>query len=87
MSNEGTKKFKHLTAEIVSLSMDKTLVVSVAVVKPHPLYRKRYTTHKKCYVDIDETSKEKCSLGDKVLIRQHKPLSKTKKRTFVEKLA
>lgn len=86
MTNQGTKKFKHLTGEVVSLAMDKTLVVSVAVVKPHPLYRKRYTTHKKCYVHIPETSKEECKLGDRVLIRQIKPLSKTKKRLFVEKL-
>ena len=87
MANQGTKKFKHLTGEIVSLAMDKTLVVSVAVVKPHPLYRKRYTTHKKCYVDIQNSDKDTCKIGDRVVIRQITPLSKTKKRTFVEKLA
>lgn len=65
--------------------MKDTIVVSVPVVNMHRIYKKRFTTYKKCYAHID-ANQESLELGDKVTIVQIAPRSKTKKRLFVEKI-
>ncbi len=61
--------------KVVSISMDKTIVVSVEWRQPHRIYKKnvrkwsRFKAH-------DETNQ--CSLGDVVRIIETRPLSKTK---------
>jgi len=57
-------------------SMDKTVVVEIVTTKKHPRYKKpikRTSTYK--VHDKDN----KCSVGDKVLIVESKPISKTKR--------
>ncbi len=77
----NNKSIKEFTWYVVSDSMDKTIVVSIPVVKMHPLYKKRYTVYKKCYVhDADNTAKK----WDYVRTRQTRPLSKTKRWILVD---
>lgn len=61
--------------------MERTRVVSIPVVKTHPLYKKRYTVYKKCYVHDENNTTKK---WDKVKIRQCKPMSKLKRRNLIE---
>lgn len=67
---------KRLTGEVVSNAMDKTVVVKVVRISEHPLYRKkirkasRFSAH-------DENGI--CAVGDRVLIEETRPLSKTKR--------
>ena len=77
----GGKSIKELVGVVVSDKMDKTIVVVTKVVKQHPLYRKRFTVRKKYYAH-DEANSAK--MGDTVKIRQHNPVSKTKRWALVE---
>lgn len=79
------KQIKELIGKVVSAKMDNTLVVSVPVVKMHPIYKKRYTQYKRFYAHI--VSWEDCIVGDRVRIRQAKPISKLKRWSFVEKVS
>jgi small subunit ribosomal protein S17 len=74
------KNFRELKGVIVSTKMQKTVVVEVNTSKAHKLYKKRYTTSKR-YKAHDENNDYK--MGDKVLIRQIRPLSKEKRWTVV----
>lgn len=77
----GNKSLKEFIGEVISDAMEKTIVVSIPVVKIHPLYKKRYTVYKKCYAhDWDKIAKK----GDKVKIRQTRPLSKIKRWSLIE---
>lgn len=66
---------------VISDKMPKTVVVKVEKIKRHPLYKRTYRIHKK-YHAHDETG---CKIGDKVLIEECKPISKTKKWRVVKK--
>ena len=68
---------------VVSDKMNKTAVVAVTRLKEHPIYRKRYKVTKK-YKAHDEGNEYK--IGDKVFIRETKPISKDKKWIIVEKV-
>lgn len=61
---------------VVSNKMNKTIVVVVEKKFKHAFYSKTVLKRKR-YVAHDE--KEICSLGDRVLIRETRPISKTKK--------
>ena len=68
--------YKSRVGTVVSDKMDKTVVVNVIQIKKHPSYTKaikRNTTFKA----HDEN--ENCQVGDKVLIIETKPTSKTKR--------
>jgi small subunit ribosomal protein S17 len=68
--------YKSKIGTVVSDKMDKTVVVNVIQIKKHPRYTKaikRNTTFKA----HDEN--EGCQVGDKVLIIETKPSSKTKR--------
>jgi len=65
-----------LSGEVVSTKMDKTVVVLVKRMFRHPLYHKNITQSKK-YAAHDE--KNSYAQGDQVIIRETRPLSKTKK--------
>jgi small subunit ribosomal protein S17 len=73
---EKKKNFRELKGVIASTKMQKTVVVEINTSKAHKLYKKRYTTSKR-YKAHDENNEYK--VGDKVLIRQIRPLSKEKK--------
>jgi len=66
---------RKLKGVIVSDKMDKSVVVKVEKIKEHPKYKRRYKTHKK-YIAHDETNE--FSIGEKVVIEEHRPISKNK---------
>lgn len=71
-----TKKFKKtLTGVVVSAKNNKTVTVKVERKFNHPLYKKLVIRHKK-YAAHDEHGIAK--LGDRVRIRECRPMSKTK---------
>jgi len=77
----GEKNIKEMTGLVVSNKGDKTITVSVDRVKTHPLYKKRYTVSKKYYAhDAENTA----NVGDKVRIRESRPLSKMKRWVLVD---
>lgn len=69
------KKGRVLKGRVVSEKMDKTIVVAVSQLKAHPKYGRRYLRTKK-YKAHDENREYKT--GDYVLIRECRPVSKTK---------
>jgi small subunit ribosomal protein S17 len=75
MSEEKASKGRMLTGVVVSDKMNKTVVVQVSRREKHPLYKKVLTRSTKLHVH-DE--KEQCQLGDKVTIKECRPISKTK---------
>lgn len=70
---------------VVSDKMDKTVVVQVDQLVAHPVYKKYIKRRVKCKAH-DE--RNECSVGDKVLIVETRPLSRDKRwrvREIVEK--
>ncbi len=72
---------KTRTGVVVSDKMDKTIVVASQFKEMHPIYGKFVSKTKKYYAH-DE--KNDCQKGDKVLIMETRPLSKTKRWRVVE---
>ncbi|MCX7860110.1 MAG: 30S ribosomal protein S17 [Chloroflexus sp.] len=66
---------------VVSDKMDKTVVVAVDYLKPHPLYRKIIRRTKKFHAHDEENA---CKVGDMVRIEETRPLSRTKRWRVVE---
>ena len=69
---------------VVSNKMQKTVVVAVENRASHPKYGKIVVRTKK-YKAHDEENK--CQEGDRVRIRETRPLSKTKRWTIAEIIA
>ncbi|BER92810.1 MAG: small subunit ribosomal protein [Candidatus Atribacteria bacterium] len=67
---------KRLVGTVISDAMDKTVVVEVIRLSEHPLYGKKVKRKRK-FKAHDEANT--CKLGDKVLIEETRPLSKTKR--------
>ena len=76
---QGKRKTK--VGRVVSDRMDKTIVVSVARLARHPLYKRvvRLTTKFKAHDEANEAH-----VGDTVLIEESRPLSATKRWRLVE---
>lgn len=72
---------KILTGIVSSAKADKTITVSVVSRETHPLYGKQYTVTRK-YSAHDEMNE--AGEGDKVVIRETRPISKTKSFALVE---
>jgi small subunit ribosomal protein S17 len=66
---------------VVSTKMEKTIVVQVESRFTHPIYSKTMVKTKK-YLAHDETGE--CNLGDQVLVRETRPLSKRKRWTLAQ---
>jgi small subunit ribosomal protein S17 len=66
---------------VVSDKMDKTVVVAVDYLKPHPLYRKIIRKTSKFHAHDEENA---CKVGDIVRIEETRPLSRTKRWRVVE---
>ena len=66
---------------VVSDKMDKTVIVAVATVKHHPLYRK---TIKKAVRYKAHDAKGECKEGDTVRIIETRPFSKEKRWRVAE---
>lgn len=74
---------KERVGVVVSNKMAKTLVVEVERRVPHPRFGKIVTVAKKFYVHDEE---KKAKAGDRVRIRETRPLSRTKHWELVEVL-
>jgi small subunit ribosomal protein S17 len=70
-----------LKGKVVSTAMQKTIVVAVNKTKSDPLYKKRYTVTKKYKAHNEDNS---IKVGDEVLIRESKPLSKHKRWIVIQ---
>ena len=68
---------------VVSAAMDKTIVVRVDTVKPHPVYKKIVRRSTRLHAH-DEANVAK--LGDLVRVVETRPLSKTKHWRLAEVL-
>jgi small subunit ribosomal protein S17 len=81
MSEQSTTEKRTLEGTVVSDKMDKTVVVSVQRLTPHPLYGRvlRRTAKYKAH---DETND--CHAGDRVIIAECRPLSKGKNWRVVQ---
>ena len=75
MENNNQKNIRRTSGVVVSDSMDKSATVAVQRRLKHPLYNKYiYKTTKIMIHDEENASK----VGDKVMIRESKPISKNK---------
>lgn len=73
---------KELKGIIVSDKMQKTAVVEVERIMEHPKYKRRYKIHKKYKAHVEGTEYKE---GDKVIIRECRPMSKDKNWEIVSK--
>jgi small subunit ribosomal protein S17 len=80
-TNQERGHRKERVGEVISNKMTKTIVVRVERRFPHPRYKKVVTGYSKFYAH-DEKSEAK--VGDKVRIRETRPLSKLKNWRLVE---
>jgi small subunit ribosomal protein S17 len=67
--------FRTLTGRVVSDKMDKTITVLIERTEKHPLYGKYIKRSTKLHVHDEDNQ---CHEGDTVVIRQTRPISKTK---------
>ena len=74
MKARGLKR--RLEGIVVSDKMDKTVVVVVEQLVKHATYKK-YVKRKSRYAAHDE--KNECGVGDRVVITESRPLSRTKR--------
>ncbi|MGP0129122.1 MAG: 30S ribosomal protein S17 [cyanobacterium endosymbiont of Rhopalodia musculus] len=72
---------KEKVGVVVSDKMDKTVVVAIENRSPHPKYRKIVVKTKKFKAHDQENQ---CQEGDRVRIRETRPLSKTKRWVVAE---
>lgn len=76
------KNNRTLKGTVVSDKMNKTVVVEITRLKMHPKYRKQYKVTARYKVHSPENQYH---TGDKVIIRETRPLSKEKRWIVVEK--
>lgn len=79
--SERRSNRKQKVGRVVSNKMDKTVVVAVDYLRPHPLYRKTVRKTHKFYAHDEEN---RCQIGDTVRIEETRPLSKLKRWRVVE---
>ncbi|KUK79251.1 MAG: 30S ribosomal protein S17 [Microgenomates bacterium 39_7] len=72
---------KTFTGTVISLASQKTASVEVETSKIHPLYKKIVRRSKKFPCHLEDI---KVNLGDKVLIQECRPVSKTKHFKVIE---
>ncbi len=79
MSERNLRKTR--TGKVVSNKMDKTVVVAIEDNVKHPLYKKIIKNTIRLKAHDEENT---CSVGDRVLIMETRPLSKDKRWRVVE---
>lgn len=72
---------KTKTGRVVSTKMQKTVVVAVESLKPHPLYKRAVRQTKRFKAHDEHNS---CQEGDVVRIAETRPLSKEKRWRVLE---
>lgn len=70
-----------LTGVVSSDKRDKTITVTVTSRETHPIYKKQFTITRKYSAHDDKNA---AKIGDKVLISEHRPFSKTKTWALAE---
>ena len=83
MSNTTDKKLKTQEGIVVSDKMDKSVVVEVQRFTRHPLYERVLRRSTRFHAHDEEN---RCRVGDRVLIAECRPISKTKCWRVVEVL-
>jgi len=83
MNKKPTPRTNVKIGVVTSDKMDKTRVVSLDRYIKHPKYHKRYLVSKKFKAHDPEN---KFKLGDKVEIRETKPISKDKRWLIIAKV-
>ena len=71
---------KQLSGIVTSDKADKTITITVTSRETHPIYGKQYTVSRK-YTAHDE--KNDAHMGDRVTIKEVRPISKSKSFTLV----
>ena len=79
MSERNLRKTR--VGRVVSNKMDKTVVIAIEDNVKHPLYKKIIKNTIKLKAHDEENT---CSIGDRVLIMETRPLSKDKRWRVVE---
>ena len=74
---------KERVGTVISDKMAKTIVVEVERRVPHPRFGKIVKVAKKFYAHDEE---KKAKAGDRVLIRETRPISRTKRWELIEVL-
>lgn len=74
MKKRGIQKRRIGT--VVSHKMDKTIIVSVDRTVKDPVYKKYVRRRSKCVAHDEQNM---CNVGDKVMVVETRPLSKTKR--------
>ena len=69
-------KFQSRVGTVIGDKMDKTVIVDVIQIKKHKRYQKSIKRNTK-FIAHDESGQ--CKVGDKVLILEGRPYSKTKR--------
>ena len=82
MATPTTTKGRTLIGTVVSDRMTKTIVVTIDRLKMHPKYKKQYVVTAR-YTVHDE--KGEYHTGDRVIIKEIRPMSKTKRWLAVGK--
>lgn len=83
-NNQPTSLKREFEGEVVSDRMEKTVVVKVSRFAPHAKYKKYISLDKRIKAH-DENNESKT--GDKVIIRESKPISKDKQFVVVKKIS
>jgi small subunit ribosomal protein S17 len=81
MSETTRNLRKTRVGKVVSNKMDKTIVVAIEDMVKHPLYGKVIKHTIKIHAHDEENQ---CTVGDKVMVMETRPLSKTKRWRLVE---
>lgn len=81
MNIEQKAPGRTVIGKVISIKMDKTIIVEVERKVMHPLYRKYLKKFSKMYAHDAENI---CKLGDIVEIQMCRPISKTKSWKLVQ---
>ena len=75
------KRIRTLQGKVVSDKMDKTITAAVERRVKHPVYGKYISRTTKVHAHDEDNQ---CKMGDIVIVRESRPLSKNKSWTLVE---
>ncbi len=84
MSELKAKVERSITGQVISNKMDKTIVVMGERKVKHPLYGKFIRRSTKYHA---HDAANECNIGDTVMIKECRPLSKTKSWTLIKVLS
>jgi small subunit ribosomal protein S17 len=80
-ATEQSAKGRTLIGEVISIAMNKSITVKIMRQVKHPKYGKYIKKTTKIHAHDEDNT---CGLGDKVMIKECRPISKTKAWTLVE---